>query len=244
MVALGFAGAIPVAFRRGLFHEDIDDVFAARVDEGGDGFPAGDVEASADQWEPLVCEVADRRGEINAAVEPGFDRVLIGGLDISEMAGLQGAKMGIHKRCSHYLSIARAPARLELPPPDEHTEEQDSRDREPPPRGETSAGKRANSSLLFRIAQETGTQRLGSTFIETCLLNRTVQGLFRGKNLFAIGASFEMLFEIGGAEGVEFAVEIPVQLGLSLVTGHGGPPLKQAEKGNCATALAHGPVLT
>src|SRR5258708_12519996 len=53
-----------------------------------------------------------------------------------------------------------------------------------------------------------------------------------------------MLFEIGGAEGVEFAVEIPVQLGLSLVTRHGGPPFTQAEKGNCATARAPGPELT
>src|SRR5258705_7998250 len=140
--------------------------------------------------------------------------------------------------------MARAPARWELPPADEHGEEQDSRDREPPPRGERSAGKRANSSLLFRIAQETGTQRLGSVFIETCLLNRTVQGLFRGKGLFAMRAGFEMLFEIGGAEGVEFAVEIPVQLGLSLVTRHGGPPFTQAEKGDCATARAHGPELT
>jgi hypothetical protein len=34
MVALGFASAIPVAFRRALFHEDIDDVLAAGVDEG------------------------------------------------------------------------------------------------------------------------------------------------------------------------------------------------------------------
>jgi len=97
VVALGFAGAIPVAFRRSRFHEDIDDVLAAGVDEGGDGFAAGYVEASADQWEPVVGEVADRWGEINAAVEPGFDRVLIGGLDIGEMAGLQGAKMGIHE---------------------------------------------------------------------------------------------------------------------------------------------------
>ena len=101
MVALGFAGAIPVAFRRSRFHEDVDDVLAAGVNEGGDGFAAGNVEASADQWKPLVGEVADGRGEINAAVEPGFDGVLIGGLDIGEMAGLQRAKMGIHKRCSH-----------------------------------------------------------------------------------------------------------------------------------------------
>ena len=34
MIALGFASAIPVAFRRALFHEDIDDVLAAGVDEG------------------------------------------------------------------------------------------------------------------------------------------------------------------------------------------------------------------
>ena len=244
MVALGFATAIPVFFGLNFFHEDVDDVLAASVDESGDGATSCYIEAPTEQWESVVGKVADRRGEIDAAVEPGFDRVLIGGLDIGEMAGLQGAKMGIHKRCSHQLSIARAPTRLELPPADEHGEEQDSSDREPPPRGETSAGKRANSSLLFRIAQEADTQRFGSAFIETRLLNRTVQGLFRGKILFAIAARFEMFFEIGGAEGVEFAVEIPVQLGLSLLTRHGGPPLTQAEKGNCATGRARGPAPT
>ena len=97
VVPLGFASAIPVAFRRRLFHEDINDVLAARVDECCNGFPAGDIEPSADQREAIVCKVADRRSEIDAAVEPRFDGVLVGGFDIGEVAGLQRAEMRIHE---------------------------------------------------------------------------------------------------------------------------------------------------
>ena len=97
VVALGFTCAIPVAFRLGVFHKDIDDMLAAGVDEGGDGSPAGYIEASTKQGEPIAGKVADRRCEIDPAVEPGFDRVLVGGFDVGEMAGLQGAKMGIHE---------------------------------------------------------------------------------------------------------------------------------------------------
>ena len=48
VIALGLAGAIPVAFGLGLFHKDINDVLAARVDEGGDGLSAGCIEASTE----------------------------------------------------------------------------------------------------------------------------------------------------------------------------------------------------
>src|ERR1700731_3105620 len=56
VVALGFAGATPVAFGLGLFHENINDVFAARVDKGGDSFPRGYIEASAKQRKSLAGE--------------------------------------------------------------------------------------------------------------------------------------------------------------------------------------------
>ena len=95
VVALGFTGTVPVVFGLGLFDEDIDDVFPAGIDQGGDSFSAGGVEAAADQRETIVGEVADGWGEIDAAGKPGFYCVLVGGFDVGEVAGLQGAEMRV-----------------------------------------------------------------------------------------------------------------------------------------------------
>ena len=105
VVALGFAGAIPRVFRLGFFHEDIDDMLAASVDECGDGAATGSVEASTEQGKSIVREVAHGRREIDSSVEPRLDGVLIGGFDICKMAGLQGAEMCVHEGCSHKLAI-------------------------------------------------------------------------------------------------------------------------------------------
>ena len=48
MVALGLAGARQRGLRLGLFDKEVNDVFAPGVDKGGDGAPAGDIEAAAE----------------------------------------------------------------------------------------------------------------------------------------------------------------------------------------------------
>ena len=93
VVALGFAGAIPVVFRLSFFHKDTDDVFAASINQGRDSFSAGDVEAPADQGKTIAGEVANGWGEIDAAGEPRFYRVLVGGFDVGQVAGLQRTEM-------------------------------------------------------------------------------------------------------------------------------------------------------
>ena len=125
VVALRFAGATPVIFRLGFFDEDIDDVLAARVDEGRDGATTGYVKSAPDQGEAIACKIAHGRREIDAPVKPGLDRVLVGGLDVSEMAGLQGAEMRIHERSGHELSLVRAPGDLQLSPANQHCKKND-----------------------------------------------------------------------------------------------------------------------
>jgi len=92
-----------------------------------------------------------------------------------------------------------------------HGEEPDSRDREGHRQGETSAGERANSSLVIlrELPGELDTQRFGSAFIETCVLIERARTLPRQESCSR--CKFRDAFRSGGAEGVEFAVEIPVQ---------------------------------
>ena len=68
-------------------------MLAALVDQDG-GRAAGDVvEPAAGQREALALEVLHRRGEVEPAVEPGLDRVLVGGRHVHQMARLQRADM-------------------------------------------------------------------------------------------------------------------------------------------------------
>ena len=72
---------------------EIDDVLVAMVDERRHRPPVEIIEPPAGKRKPLWCEVLDRRREIDAAVEPRLDRVLVGRDDVFEMARLQRADM-------------------------------------------------------------------------------------------------------------------------------------------------------
>ena len=70
---------------RGGPDKEIDDVIAVAVDEGS-GRSAGDVvQTASGEREAFRGKVPDRRGEVQLAVEPGFDGVLISGGHIEEM---------------------------------------------------------------------------------------------------------------------------------------------------------------
>ena len=100
LIALHGARAAPRALGRGFFHEHVDDVFAAPVDEGSDGAALDDVESPAEQRESRGGKISHRRRKIQAAIEPGFYGVLVGGFDVGEVSRLQGAEMRIHQRGS------------------------------------------------------------------------------------------------------------------------------------------------
>ena len=68
-------------------------MLVALIDERGDRASGQVVEPAAAQRKSLGGEILDRRGEIEAAVEPGLYRVPVGRCDIFQMAGLHGADM-------------------------------------------------------------------------------------------------------------------------------------------------------
>ena len=57
--------------------KQVDRVLAMAVDEGGDRAPIDIVQPTPDQGKPLRRQVLHRRGEIQFAIKPRFDRVLI-----------------------------------------------------------------------------------------------------------------------------------------------------------------------
>src|ERR1700752_3426559 len=70
-------------------------MLAPGIDHGCHRAAVNDVNAAALQWKSLIGKIVDGGREIQFAVEPGLDRVLIGRDDIDEMPGLQRPQMGI-----------------------------------------------------------------------------------------------------------------------------------------------------
>jgi len=71
-------------------------MLAAGVDEHGYGAALDYVQAATLQGKSFVYKIVDRRSERELAVEPGFYGVLVGRLNVFEMAGLEGTQMSIH----------------------------------------------------------------------------------------------------------------------------------------------------
>src|SRR5260370_35988910 len=63
------------------------------VDKRGDIAMIQIVQTAADQREAFVREVYDRRSEIEFAVEPRLHGVLVGGLNVKQVSGLQRANV-------------------------------------------------------------------------------------------------------------------------------------------------------
>ena len=99
MIAVLVAGAGGWRWSQSFHNKHVDDVLAAAIDEGGCSLPVEHIEAAAQEGEAFAGKILDRRGEIDFAVEPGLYRVLVGGLNVSQMAGLQGAQVRIDRCC-------------------------------------------------------------------------------------------------------------------------------------------------
>src|SRR5262249_3742263 len=72
-----------------LRDEQIDYVFAALIDDRGDGLAVNVIQTPAKKGEAFRGQIDDRRSKVDPAVEPRLDEVTIAGLDLSEMTGLE-----------------------------------------------------------------------------------------------------------------------------------------------------------
>ena len=101
VVALRGAGGGRGGFRAGTGNEEIDDMLAAAVYEGGYSFAVEHVEAAAYQRKSIVGKIADRGREIHCSVKPGFYGVLVGRFHVGPMALLERAEVRIERRGDH-----------------------------------------------------------------------------------------------------------------------------------------------
>src|SRR6266567_4651515 len=96
LIALPQSGRMNVGVRLlGGQNKNVDDVLAARINQRGDILPAENIEAPADQRKTFVREIFHGGNKSELAIEPRLDSVLVGGSNVHEMAGLQGANMRV-----------------------------------------------------------------------------------------------------------------------------------------------------
>src|ERR1700747_2068155 len=91
-----------------LRNEEIDHVFAASIDNRGDGLAVVIVEPSAEQREALGCQIHDRRRYIELAVEPWFHRMLVARLHVGQVVALKRAHVRRHNIAEHPLVLIRS----------------------------------------------------------------------------------------------------------------------------------------
>jgi hypothetical protein len=161
-----------------------------------------DVEAAALQRKSFVHKIVDRRSEIELAIEPWLYGVLIGGLDIFEMAGLKGTQMRVHDGRSQRRFAAVASHEREQTPAEEHGQEKRGSYGEPAPGSRISHRNNRGGAGSAKLLPQLFAQRYRGAFVQTGSLERSAQAFVRLESGDAIGAGNQVVLEIGGARGV------------------------------------------
>src|SRR5580693_3924481 len=79
-----------------LADEQIDHMLAAAIDDRCHRLAVDVIEPAADQGKTLRGQIDDRRRDVELAVEPRLDGVLVAGFHVGQMPGLQRAQMRRH----------------------------------------------------------------------------------------------------------------------------------------------------
>src|SRR5580704_12367033 len=209
-------------------------MFAAAVDQCRDTTLAKNIQSAADQWETFVHEIAHGRDEIEFAVEPGLDGVLVRGSHVGEMPGLKRTNV-----CVNDLGggdgFGASGAGVRQGEPCYARQQKDCRGSSKPAPGTDRRGAGVCDGD-FDFSANLFAQFRRSGFIKLSTLKRRTHGLRGPKSRRTLAAAFEMAFEFGGAHGVEFAVEVSVQERPGKITAHGAPPAEQVARARAADA--------
>ena len=214
MQGFEFGGAALGA--RGLRHEQIDDVLAAAIDHCADGAGIDIIEPAADQRKAFRGEVDHRRRDIELAVEPRLDRVLVGGDDVGEVAGLQRAQMRRDHLGLDALDVVMA----------QHDRNQAGRGQRRHRRAHRKAAQhRAPALHLARLRQRRldAPAKLQWRFVACSgFRDRLAHRAIIPQQRCAVRAVGHMVFDVARMAGVEFAVDQRLKQDFGLVAGHFG----------------------
>src|SRR5229473_7117918 len=205
-------------------HEDVDEMLAPRVDEHGNGTAVNHIEPAALQRKSLTHKVVDRRSEIELAIKPRLHRVLVGRLHVLQMSRLKRTQMRIYYgggKC--YFTSVPSKDRQQAPA-QKYSKKKSGGHREPAPGSWISNRHDGGAIGSTELRLQLLAQRERSALVQAGALDRRAQIFVRLESGDAVGAGNQVTLEIGGACGVQFAIQIAVEDGLSELTAHGGPP--------------------
>src|SRR5262249_55600347 len=144
-------------------------------------------------------------------------------------------------RCDHRGPVVRLPVRRTELPPTQSGSDQGSRyhDDPPPPASNPFVSARSRQTLLNAQLQPCRRSR-----IEPRLFERPAKRFFFAQSCGADGTCLQMLVEVGRPGGVQFAIKIGMQLGVSEFTAQDGPPWVPGRSVRRAIGDAHAPAPT
>src|SRR5580704_12177327 len=190
-------------------------MLAPPVDDGGNRPAVEIVEPPADQGETLRGEIDHRRREIELAVEPRLDRVLVGGLHVGEVLALQRAHVCGHNVAEHAILLVAANDA------DHHARRHRGRERSP--HHKAFEHRTAIGGALRRHGQrllDAPTQAQGRVEAQSCRRNRLLHAAMDAKLPRAPRTRLQMPLDVAGMPGIELAVEQGVEQDLGFCTSH------------------------
>jgi hypothetical protein len=207
-------------------NKNVDDVFAACIDQRGYILPTENIQAATDERKTLIRKILDGRDKSELAVEPGLDGVLVRRSDIHKVARLQGADVGVDdfgsgEGRSRRTVLGPGPG---IPGDSGNKEERGSNSQPAPNRNARSHGRRCSS---IEISPDSLAQRYGGLFVKAGTLQGAAQSFLGSKCVGAFPAALEVAFEFRGTGSVQFAIQVAMQDCARNVTAHGRPPVRR-----------------
>src|ERR1700687_347272 len=141
------------------------------------------------------------------------------------MSGLQRAQMRVHDgRSQSGFAVVAAQERKQTPA-EKYGEEKGGGYGEPAPGSRIPNRHNGGASGSAKLRLYFFSQRERSALVQAGTLEGRAQIFVGLESSDTSGAGNQMAFEIGGARGVEFAIQIAVEDRLGKLTTHGRPPV-------------------
>src|SRR5712692_8105317 len=205
-------------------HEDVDEMLAPRVDQHGNGAAVNHIEPAALQRKSLTHKVVDRRSEIELAIKPRLHRVLVARLHVLQMSRLKRTEMRIYYGGGQCCFTSVPSKDGQQAPTQKYSKKKSGGHGEPAPGTRVSNGHNRGASGAAKLRLQLLAQRERSALVQAGALDRRAQIFVRLESGDAVDAGNQVTLEIGGACGVQFAIQIAVEDGFNELTAHGGPP--------------------
>jgi len=147
--------------------------------------------------------------------------------------------MRIESRSDHCGRLRGGVEALKELPTEGRQEQEGGGQGEPAPRGTDGLG--GDRRVARKLRGYGTTQTEGRTLIEISARDGSTERFFGCERGPAFGTRLQVRLESGGAYGVEFAIEVGMELQFGKLTIHGAPPVAVIASAHCGAADERGP---